>query len=369
MGFNLGGAASGVLGGASTGAALGSVIPGIGNITGGTIGAIGGGILGLFGGASGMSDEEKMEKAWEYEKEGMGLQYQYGQQAAEAQQQRNLEMWNATNFEAQRKHMENAGLSVGLMYGQGGAQAASTAGGNATQPSGPTSNPMAIMLQSKAIESQINLNNAQAAKAAAEAQKTAGVDTELGKKNIQEIETRINKEAAEYFKINKEADILYEKWKQEQNNTYISEETKYERVEEIKQQVENLKTEAEVMKADISLKNSGVNLNNKQAEYVGEKIKYYAKEIQAKVDTAEAAKDQAKNAANAIQNDKELRGTGLNIQTGNIIADAILSIINIGAQLYGGYKNRRPTETTTTTVTTNGNGGKRTITHSRTGKN
>ena len=33
--------------------------------------------------------------------------------------------------------MEDAGLSVGLMYGNGGGQAASTAGGDGMQPSGP----------------------------------------------------------------------------------------------------------------------------------------------------------------------------------------------------------------------------------------
>ena len=73
-----------------------------------------------------------MQQAWEYEKEGMGLQYNYGQQAADAEYKRNLQMWKETNFGAQRAEMESAGLSVGLMYGNGGGQAASTAGGNAT---------------------------------------------------------------------------------------------------------------------------------------------------------------------------------------------------------------------------------------------
>lgn len=36
-----------------------------------------------------------------------------------------LQNWNRTNFEAQRKHMEKAGLSVGLMYKQGGGQGVS----------------------------------------------------------------------------------------------------------------------------------------------------------------------------------------------------------------------------------------------------
>ena len=327
------------LGNAGTQAAT-NFVSGSGNSLGSAFWGAMGGLFNRWFGNS-MSQKEAMKRAWEYEKEGMGLQYQYGQQAADAQQQRNLEMWNKTNFEAQRQHMENAGLSVGLMYGNGGAQAASTAGGNATQPSGPTTNPVALGLQAEALQSQINLNNAQANKANAEAGKTTGVDTELGKANIKEAEARTQKEAAEYFKINKEANILDEQWKQEQNNTYISEETKYDRINEIKQRVENLKTEAELMKADIALKSSGVNLNNKQAEYLGEKIKYYAKEIQAKVDTAEAAKKQAQNAADAILNDKELRGKGLNIQTGSIIVDAILGVINAGVQLYGGYKNRK----------------------------
>ena len=112
-----------------------------------------------------------MDKAWEYEKEGMGMQYQYGQMAANEAQRRNLEMWESTNFEQQRKHMENADLSVGLMYG-GGGQGAVSQGGQATQPSGPTSNPVAMALQyqqieqqNEAIKSQTMLNQAEAAKA------------------------------------------------------------------------------------------------------------------------------------------------------------------------------------------------------------
>ena len=114
-----------------------------------------------------------MDRAWEYEKEGMGMQYQYGQMAANEAQRRNLEMRNSTNFEQQRAHMENAKLSVGLMYG---------GGGQATQPSGPTSNPVAMALQyqqieqqNAAIKSQTMLNQAEAAKALAEAKKTGGI--------------------------------------------------------------------------------------------------------------------------------------------------------------------------------------------------
>ena len=115
----------------------------------------------------------------------MGLQYNYGQQAADAEYRRNLQMWKDTNFGAQRNEMEKAGLSVGLMYGNGGGSAASTAGGTATQPNAPKTNPIevglqqqALGLQLKQIEAQNKLANAETAKTLAEANKIAGVDTE-----------------------------------------------------------------------------------------------------------------------------------------------------------------------------------------------
>ena len=125
-----------------------------------------------------------MQQAWEYEKEGMGLQYNYGQQAADAEYKRNLQMWKDTNFGAQRDEMKKAGLSVGLMYGNGGRQAESTAGGDVMQPSGPKMNPVeaalqqqAMGLQLKQIEAQNSLASAETAKTLAEANKIAGVDT------------------------------------------------------------------------------------------------------------------------------------------------------------------------------------------------
>ena len=67
-----------------------------GAVTGG-IGSIVSGGLGLLGGLfkrnnNGFKNQQKlMQQAWEYEKEGMGLQYNYGQQAADAEYKRNLQ--------------------------------------------------------------------------------------------------------------------------------------------------------------------------------------------------------------------------------------------------------------------------------------
>ena len=134
---------------AATAGLTGAATGGIGSIISGGLGLLGG----LFKkNKNGLKNQQKlMQQAWEYEKEGMGLQYNYGQQAADAEYKRNLQMWKDTNFEAQRAEMEKAGLSVGLMYGNGGGQAASTAGGGGMQPSGPKINPVEAALQQQSL--------------------------------------------------------------------------------------------------------------------------------------------------------------------------------------------------------------------------
>lgn len=186
LGINIGGGLSG----AGTGAAIGSAIPGIGTAAG----AIAGGILGLFSGGGGNSykDQKKlMSQAWEYEKEGMGLQYEYNNKMGDENQRRAQELWDYTNVENQRKHLENAGLSVGLMYGNGGTMQASSAGGQGQGVQGMKANPAEIAVQNKAlgiqmrqVESQTALNAASAAKQMAEAEKIKGVDTQETKANI-----------------------------------------------------------------------------------------------------------------------------------------------------------------------------------------
>lgn len=197
LGINIGGGLSG----AGTGAAIGSVIPGIGTAAG----AIAGGILGLFSGGGGSSykDQKKlMSQAWEYEKEGLGLQYEYNNKMGNENQRRAQELWDYTNVENQRKHLENAGLSVGLMYGNGGVMQASSAGGQGQGVQKP-GNPTEAAIQSKAlgiqmqqVQSQTALNAASAAKQMAEAEKIKGVDTDAVKASIDNIIAQTNNEEA-----------------------------------------------------------------------------------------------------------------------------------------------------------------------------
>ena len=61
----------------------------------------------------------------------MDLQLQNNMRLAREGQRIQKENWDYTNYENQVKHMENAGLNVGLMYGMGG-------GGGATMGAGAT---------------------------------------------------------------------------------------------------------------------------------------------------------------------------------------------------------------------------------------
>lgn len=297
--------------GAATSGLAGAVSGGIGSIVSGGLGLLGG----LFKrDNNGFKNQQKlMQQAWEYEKEGMGLQYNYGQQAADAEYRRNLQMWKDTNFGAQRDEIEKAGLSVGLMYGNGGGSAASTAGGTATQPNAPKTNPVEIALQQQAmglqlkqIEAQNKLANAETTKTLAEANKIAGVDTkgqELNNK-WQEIENRIqlSKENIAESNITEaaaNAKKAIELWKQEALNTKYMDKTQEERVAKLVSEIALLQKEGAVQ-------DSIVDVNYHTARKIQKEVENFYYDMITKRMSAEAAKEQAAAMVDKIAKDYEL---------------------------------------------------------------
>lgn len=145
------------------------------------------------------SPRKAMNEQLKYNKEIMALQNQYQKQAAAQSQQYAKEYWDYTNAENQIAHLKNAGLNIGLMYGQSGAGGMGASGGARQEsPEQPQGNPVAMALQTQQIEqqrrmtdAQIALTEAQAEKAKEEAKKIGGVDTD---KAIQEIKTMIQQE-------------------------------------------------------------------------------------------------------------------------------------------------------------------------------
>ena len=263
---------------------------------------------------NGLKNQQKlMQQAWEYEKEGMGLQYNYGQQAADAEYKRNLQMWKDTNFGAQRAEMEDAGLSVGLMYGNGGGQAASTAGGDGMQPSGPKMNPVeaalqqqSLGLQLKQIEAQNRLANAEATKTIAEANKIAGVDTkgqELQNK-WQEIENRIqtSRESIEQSNMKAaaaNADKAVEDWKIAVLDREYLDKTQEDRVTRLVSEIAKIQKEG-------SLAESATDVNYQTARKIEKEIENFYYEMITRRMSAEAAKETAENMLKKIENDYKL---------------------------------------------------------------
>ena len=145
------------------------------------------------------SPEKAMQEQFKYNKQIMALQNQYQQQAAAQSQQYAKEYWDYTNAENQIKHLKNAGLNIGLMYGQGGAGGMGASGGARQEsPEQPQGNPVAMALQTQQIEQQRRMNDAQIALAEAQAEKTkaekekiSGVDTQEALKRIEETSSRI----------------------------------------------------------------------------------------------------------------------------------------------------------------------------------
>lgn len=146
------------------------------------------------------SPQKAMQEQEAYNKRIMALQNQYQQQAAAQSQQYAKDYWDYTNTENQVAHLKNAGLNIGLMYGQSGAGGMGASGGARQEsPEQAQGNPVAMALQVQQIEqqrrmndAQISLAEAQANKADAEANKISGVDTQEALKRIEEATSRID---------------------------------------------------------------------------------------------------------------------------------------------------------------------------------
>lgn len=198
-------------------AALSGLTGGISGIASTAVGTLGK----LFG--IGRDDSEEREKrAYERQKEMMGLQAQYNEQMAEANQKRNKEMWDYTNYENQVKHLKEAGLNPALLYGLSGGGGVSANGGSGSGVNAQDGTASVMLgLQAKQMQAQTDLMRAEAAQAQAQADKTRGVDTDLAKKQQEHINAQIGQIGANISNLNEMTENLkkegkikdFENWK------------------------------------------------------------------------------------------------------------------------------------------------------------
>lgn len=269
---------------------LGAIIGGAGQAIGAATGFKN--LLGLNGG----NWKEQMEQQFQNEKEMMGLQNQYNQAMAQANHERNKQMWDYTNFENQRAHLENAGLSVGLMYGNGGAGGASTAGGQGSGPGNPGTNAVgmglqakAIELQNKQIESQIALNMATAEKTTSEAKKIAGADTKQTEANTENLIQATNNEKIRRGLIL--ANIRYQDAMEELTRNQAD--AKKLELGQITQSIKNLEKAWEQLDANVE----GIKMDNQvKRETIGTMVKQAQANLQKT--TAEILTERTRNQVN-----------------------------------------------------------------------
>lgn len=361
-----------------------------GSVTGGIGAAVSGG-LGLISGLFGRDKDEEyrqwqekmMQQQFANEKEMMGLQYGYNEQMAEANQRRNKELWDYTSFENQRKHLENAGLSVGLMYGQGGAGGATANGGQGSGVSNAGTNAVTagsqaaaaamqakmMGIQMKAIEADTAMKNASAYKLTAEAEKTSGIDTEKARTEM-ELNTilqriKLNEEqitAANITTAVAESQQAMEELNQAMIKTEVDQKTKEVMIGKAFEEWANAKKQGALMIAQ-------KNLTEKQAENVEEIINNYAYEVATRRMTAEAARAAAAAAADKVAKEYEIAGEKLSREDQRIIQQWILGgageIANLIEKFLPAKQVKQVIETVSETF--KGPGGSKTFT--RTTKN
>ena len=245
--------------------------------------------------------------------------------------------------------MEDAGLSVGLMYG-GGGQGAVSQGGQATQPSGPTSNPVAMALQyqqieqqNEAIKSQTMLNQAEAAKALAEAKKTGGVDTKKAESEIkwQEIENRIQESREQIASSNiieakANANKAMEEFKQAMLNTEYLDKTQQQRIQTVTDQLSLIQKQGLREEAIIDL-------TNVQASKIRKEIDILWYDAITRRTSADALKKQADAAVDKIAKEYELGKGRLSLEEQKNLRewiyggiDQITSIVEVVGKIKNG---------------------------------
>lgn len=255
---------------------------GLGLLTGAAGTAIGG-ALGL--GIDAISQKMQLNQAEKLQEMQMQGQKEMAQFNAELGTKTALDMWNKTNYGAQRKHMEAAGLNVGLMYGGGGGGGATTqtanVGGNvqgqSANPGGAAGMGMAIGQQILMNQAQIDLIKAQTEKTKVDTEKTAGVDTQgvILDNEYKKIQNKI-KDATTIDEINQAAHNA--------NSTYLDVSLKALQHHTTKEsqdaQIQIIKNDAILKSVEIKQKQAGIELTEMQTKETAEKINKIVTEIQ-----------------------------------------------------------------------------------------
>ena len=211
-----------------------------------------------IGGAMSAKDAKKQHQ---YDLEKMKVQHGYNIESQRLNQEFNKEIWDYTNTENQKKHIEAAGLNPALLYGMSGGGGATAAGAQGLGEGIASGHEMRIKqqgrgmgLQAAAIASEITLNNSQAEKNWADAKKTAGVDTDLQNANIDNVITQTSNEKIKRGLILANTRLSDA---QEELQRTTSDYTK-QKADEVRQNIKRIEKEIDLLTKEIN----GLDLDN-----------------------------------------------------------------------------------------------------------
>ena len=325
-------------------------------------------IMGIGGAAMGAINANSASKqSWENQVKLMDIQAGLNRQNAKFNNQMAKDMWHYTNFSNQMKEIKKAGLSPGLIYGTGG-QGGSTAGaGQASGVGLPQDQSVGMGLRAQEIGlqlantmSQIKLNESQADKNEAEANKIAGVDTEAQKATIDNLIAQTGNEKIKrglilgQIRVNdaeeelKRAGVDYTKGKTSEIEWNIK--SLQKGIEKLGEEINGLKLDNELKEKTmdnkikesslvledllqgILVKGSQRKVNEEQAKAIVEQVKQGWEDLVKKGKGLIIQKEQAEAYVQDVINRLELGKKGLDIEEQKIIKDVILGLVNIAAQ-------------------------------------
>ena len=305
----------------------------------------------------------------------MKKQHEYNEESANAAQKRAYEMWEDTNYAAQIEQMKKANLSPGLMYGQAGAGGGTVSGAQGQGTSQPIDKSIEMKLRGQELglqlanlASQIKLNESQANKNNAEADKTSGVDTELAKTSIENLisqtknekdrniliwaDKRFKEAAADAQEASaklasgqnekigyeiKQIEKSLDKMELEMNGIKLDNELK-EKVMDSK--IKEAEISVKALMNSILVGNSQIKLNNQQAEAITDKvmqdwqsIAQQWNKLQQNGQIIEIDRERMENEAKKILNDIEIAGKKLTLEQQKQLLDVVLGLGGLATKM------------------------------------
>lgn len=177
-------------------------VGGIANsVAGGVGGALGSSLSYGIGELTGLNDKLKEDQR-EQQEFMTNLQYGANLGLMKESYKQQKELWDATNAEAQVKHLKNAGLNPALIYGGGSGSGGSTGGGGSSVSGGNSSD--------EASRAAVETSRMMAGLAMMKTKSEIAVNESIAQKNVAESKT-----------TDESRNLLVEKLKQEGKSTWL----------------------------------------------------------------------------------------------------------------------------------------------------